>query len=863
VPKTEIRWLHLSDFHVGKDEYAQRELFDRIIEHVRRKIAEDITPHFVFVSGDLANRGKAQEYDTFNNDFLVPLQEAVGGKIASRTFTVPGNHDVDRSLNQPFDRKEILQPSARYFDPTAEGQSLREFLIPRFSAFAKKDTTIAHGVWISSTEGAFAHTENIDGIRVGIVCVSTAWLCKDDNDRERLTLGKGLLKSALEQINGCEVRIVIGHHPLDWMQPSERRMVSALLSQSSAIYLHGHLHEAWAEPAYGGGAGFLTVQCGAGFQSREGEAWKNGLLWGRLDTELNILALQPWTWSSAHQEWTLAPDAFPDSHRHVDWWIYRLPKADPIGPRPIRISPKSEIPSPVQNSAGGQVTLAASPRRAEGNPDLLQPYSRVVVVLHGIRTRGTWQKSLAPRLAREGFIPELLDYGWFSGLLFLIPSLRRRKIDWLRGELERIQAAYSNIAPSAIAHSFGSYLICRVMQIYAPMIRFDTVILCGSIVQRDFPWSKIFDEGLVRRVLNDQGKRDHWAGHVQEVVNDAGPSGKEGFLDNASGRVIELSHPEWGHSDFFFDTNFTKRWIPFLKGSVVKEVYLPPSTHVPRGLRFLVLAILIVILVMIFWPRKPIITREPSPATATTPAEASSTPTALTTLTNVVPAAIVGEIKLLVHRDKVAQARTTLKLTRAPDKRYQIYFVDTADLKLNGAGLILRLRDKGRDKTEITVKYRPENPSKPIDEKWLAKLAREPEWLVGKGSNLSYSLEQEIAGTELLEKPAENLAALFSDEQKAFVQHILKEEFDPAKLKVFGPIAAEIWEWDEPSVDDRVSAELWRDEQVFELSRKTKPDDLKKKAKEFEKAFKDKGIPVDSNPESKTRKALEYYSKPS
>lgn len=223
-----------------------------------------------------------------------------------------------------------------------------------------------------------------------------------------------------------------------------------------------------------------------------------------------------------------------------------------------------------------------------------------------------------------------------------------------------------------------------------------------------------------------------------------------------------------------------------------------------------------------------------------------------------------AEIKMLVQRDKVPEAMGALKLTEPADKHYQIYFVDTGDFRLNRAGLILRLRDKGKGKTETTVKFRPEDRSKPIDQKWLPKLAREPEWQVGKGENLSYSLQQELPGTELLRKPADNLAALFSAEQKAFFKLLMNEEFDPPKLKVFGPIASGIWEWNEPAVRNKeVSAELWKlgDEQIFELSRKTKPDGLKKKAKEFEKAFQKKGVAVDPNPESKTRKALEYYSK--
>src|SRR6185437_5454486 len=81
---------------------------------------------------------------------------------------------------------------------------------------------------------------------------------------------------------------------------------------------------------------------------------------------------------------------------------------------------------------------------------------------------------------------------------------------------------------------------------------------------------------------------------------------------------------------------------------------------------------------------------------------------------HVVPAASDerAEIKLFVRGDKVPEAMAALKLTEPADKHYQIYFVDTADFRLNQAGLILRLRDKGEGKTETTVKFRPKDPSK-------------------------------------------------------------------------------------------------------------------------------------------------------
>jgi hypothetical protein len=220
-----------------------------------------------------------------------------------------------------------------------------------------------------------------------------------------------------------------------------------------------------------------------------------------------------------------------------------------------------------------------------------------------------------------------------------------------------------------------------------------------------------------------------------------------------------------------------------------------------------------------------------------------------------------AEIKLLVQPNKIAEARRALNLTGAAEKHYKIYFVDTGRFDLNKTGLILRLRDEG-SVMETTVKFRPVDSSIPLDEQWQGTLEKESEWLIGKGENLSYSLSHELNGPERIKNPSENLDILFMEDQKALFKKVTNHEFDPAELKVFGPIAAEIWEWREGTVDDKVSAELWTlgNEQIFELSRKTKANNLKEKADDFERAFKQKGIAVDSNPESKTRKALEYYS---
>lgn len=320
-----IRWLHLSDFHVGKDDYATRKMFDYILTHVRKRKVEGFVPDLLFITGDLANKGLASEYETFWLEFVSPLQDEIGNGISQRTFVVPGNHDVDRSKFPAFSREEIAKSESHYLDPTEEGARLRdELLIPRFRSYLDSDCSTEKGAF-TNQEGAYAHRLVLHGHEVGIVGINTAWLAKDDKDERQLTPGKPLLEKALDTIKSAKLRIVLGHHPVDWFIPSQQKPIKSLLGQHHVLYLHGHLHDAWAEPSYGGGHSYLAIQSGAGFQAREGEPWRNGLVWGMADLTAGVIRLQPWRWTPDQQAWTQATDAFHEHHHRGDWWNYQLP----------------------------------------------------------------------------------------------------------------------------------------------------------------------------------------------------------------------------------------------------------------------------------------------------------------------------------------------------------------------------------------------------------------------------------------------------------------------------------------------------------------------------------------------------------
>jgi hypothetical protein len=322
-----IRWLHLSDFHVGKDQYGQRQIFKYILDNIasKRKIGQ--APDFVFITGDLANSGRSTEYKEFVDQFLVPLSDLVK---SDRILAIPGNHDVDRTQSKSVQRYGILNRLGYFLDPDEFGLAERRLLFSRFQAYSDCDCSGAAPCWICSKEGYYTQVVQVRGYNIGILGLNTAWFSDGDvQDRHELSPGKAIVEAGLEAIKGATLRIVLGHHPLNWFLDSEAEKISALFGRHRVLYLHGHLHknQQRLEEAFSGP--FLSLQSGASFQGREDEQWINRILWCEFDSTINAVKAEPLQWSTNNQEWCLDSAAFPARYREsgTDKWVLRVTAA--------------------------------------------------------------------------------------------------------------------------------------------------------------------------------------------------------------------------------------------------------------------------------------------------------------------------------------------------------------------------------------------------------------------------------------------------------------------------------------------------------------------------------------------------------
>src|SRR5262245_46271127 len=70
------------------------------------------------------------------------------------------------------------------------------------------------------------------------------------------------------------------------------------------------------------------------------------------------------------------------------------------------------------------------------------------------------------------------------------------------------------------------------------------------------------------------------------------------------------------------------------------------------------------------------------------------------------------EIKATIPHQQISRALKRYKLTRNNDEPRLIYFLDTADLKLMKAGIIVRARRVIGRAHDSTIKFRPVQPEK-------------------------------------------------------------------------------------------------------------------------------------------------------
>jgi len=247
-----FNWLHISDLHY--DEKNRDVLRNRVTQGFLRCVQEDLPTEFlplnaIFITGDLAFSGSMDQYGTKENygpvrKFLNELATVTGVK-AEHIAIVPGNHDMNRRRIEPYHGIGNLPIEREGSDMLFSSGKTLGLLGEKFSDFV----TLADEYPSTWRDGRYRYLTKVfkfNDMRIGVIGINSAWFTgKTGQDKGKLFVGPSLLKAAFEDLktNKPDLKIVLLHHPTEWLHVSESREIKDLLTQNADLVLSGHMHD--------------------------------------------------------------------------------------------------------------------------------------------------------------------------------------------------------------------------------------------------------------------------------------------------------------------------------------------------------------------------------------------------------------------------------------------------------------------------------------------------------------------------------------------------------------------------------------------------------------------------------------------
>ena len=223
------------------------------------------------------------------------------------------------------------------------------------------------------------------------------------------------------------------------------------------------------------------------------------------------------------------------------------------------------------------------------------------------------------------------------------------------------------------------------------------------------------------------------------------------------------------------------------------------------------------------------------------------------------------ELKLSVPLSNRSKAGAALGVDPLDGEIRQVYFFDTPDLTLNKSGVVVRARRVQRKGDDSVVKLRPVVPEElppelRLSENFGVEVDAMPGGYVCSGS-MKHAMgptevRQAVTGTQPVNK-------LFSKEQRALYAAHAPEGIGLDDLSILGPVLVLKLKFAPEEYGRRLVAELWLypdNSMLLELSTKCAPSEAFQIAAETRAFLTGHGIDLSGEQETKTKKALEFFS---
>lgn len=219
------------------------------------------------------------------------------------------------------------------------------------------------------------------------------------------------------------------------------------------------------------------------------------------------------------------------------------------------------------------------------------------------------------------------------------------------------------------------------------------------------------------------------------------------------------------------------------------------------------------------------------------------------------------ELKLTVPRADQRTVARRLGIDSIDARVRQVAFVDTLDLQLSAAGVVVLARRTQRKPGDVTVKLRPMLPGDVPPELrdlpgFKVEIDASP---VGFTCSCSITAQTHDRKVKELLTGDQELARMLDDTQRGLLNDRLPEGVAIADLRVLGPVHLLKCTWSPEGYARRMVAEVWLlpgGGQILELSTKVAPEQAFQAVAEAKVFLESHGVDLGAPQELKTKAAL-------
>lgn len=237
-----IRWLHISDLHLGNSDFSSSEMRDRLPEFIKKHLPID----YIFLTGDILTAGPDAVYTTQMALYIKLICDTC--KLSSdRLFITPGNHDINRnSEGRHKVIRKLMYHRSGYYDPM-KGDITKDDL----TKIWKGQENFRNFLSLIYPDERLAYYQNpqmphfvVETPDFNIIHLDTTVSYTKNQEANDLIVGTNLLYNALKDINKKKPSILITHYPMTSLLQDEKKILSNFLQKNGVrLWLAGHEHD--------------------------------------------------------------------------------------------------------------------------------------------------------------------------------------------------------------------------------------------------------------------------------------------------------------------------------------------------------------------------------------------------------------------------------------------------------------------------------------------------------------------------------------------------------------------------------------------------------------------------------------------